>query len=336
MSRWADAAFEQERLLGAIKHNPSFRTYMEHFQEEWFEDVPEGLLLNINERTLQEADPMYVSMEVVELLDRARKSFKPEPLHPWDLPCQVSFALLPRPMEITNSQGQLVRFRGISWAPISKTDEKWTAENQPAGVWITMWSHINDPDDYNRHLRDAPEREAWEMIGDWSVLHTGLMDFGDDAYAFENLAKPDDLPQHGITEEDDQHNHIKSRLETWLLLQSFWRLSRQIVPAREKLPRQLRRERMRKNRTDDVTIITLRRAVSDLPEHEPERSIGDDFHYINHGGWRNQYYPSMGDCYLDDGTPNPMSHRQIYILPYLKGNLDAPLKTGKRVFEFTR
>ena len=332
MSRWADAAFEQERLLGSIKHNPNFRIYMENFQEEWFKEVPDGLLLRINEQTLQEADPMYVSMEVVELLDRARQSFKPEPLHPWDLPCQVSFVLLPRPMEIKNSYGHNVRFRAISWAPVSKNNEQWSSDNHPAGVWITMWSHLNDPDDYNRHLRDVPEREAWEMIGDWSVLHTGLMDFGDDAYAFEKIGRVDAI----TTEDEGERNQVKSRLETWLLLQSFWRLSRQIVPAREKLPRQLRRERLRKDRTDDVTVITLRRAVSDLPEHESVRTVGEDFHYINHGGWRSHYYPSMGPCYLDDGTPNPHSHRQIYILPFLKGNLDAPLKTGKRVFEFTR
>src|SRR3954454_16818225 len=193
MSRWAEAAFVEERLLVRIKYNPNFRTYMENVQEEWFQNVPEGLLMRINEQTLQEAEPMFVSLEVVELLDRARKSFKPEPLHPWDLPCQVSFALLPRPMEITNSHGYTVRFRGMSWAPISKNDETWKPDNHPAGVWITMWSHINDADDYHRHLLDTPEREAWEMIGDWSVLHCGLLDFGADAYAFEKLMSPDDL-----------------------------------------------------------------------------------------------------------------------------------------------
>ena len=28
MQRWSDAAFEQERLLGTIKHNPLFRDYI--------------------------------------------------------------------------------------------------------------------------------------------------------------------------------------------------------------------------------------------------------------------------------------------------------------------
>ena len=100
------------------------------------------------------------------------------------------------------------------------------------------------------------------------------------------------------------------------------------------LPRQLRRERFRHFRTEDVTVIMLRRQ-SQPNDNEPEYTIGEDFHYLNRGGWKNHYFPSMGPCRLDDGSINPEATARSH-LPFLKGNLDAPMKNPKRAFEFTR
>ena len=99
MQRWSDAAFEQERLLGTLRHNPLFREYITDFQESAYEEsFPDGMMLTLHEHLLQEADPMYVSMEVVDMWDHARESFKAEVLHAWDLPTPISFALLPKQM----------------------------------------------------------------------------------------------------------------------------------------------------------------------------------------------------------------------------------------------
>ena len=47
VARWSDAAFEQERLLGTIKHNPIFRDYINDFQDAAYEELfPDGTMLN--------------------------------------------------------------------------------------------------------------------------------------------------------------------------------------------------------------------------------------------------------------------------------------------------
>jgi hypothetical protein len=323
MSRWADAAFEQERLLGTIKHNPLFRDYLTDFQEEAYEEMfPKGMILRIHEELLQEADPMYVSMEVTELWDYARESFKPEALHPWDLPANITFALLPRPMLMRDADNNLISFRALSWTPANfQKRERWTEEDHPEGVWYTLWSHIDDGgDSFFRHEKGTPEREAWEALGQWSILFSGFLPFG----------VVEDYEADGIHDAadnasiDDIDMAIRVRRATWLLLQSFWRLSRQIIPTKEPLPRQLRRDRKRHYRTEEVTVIQLRRQRHpDDFEHEPGE-VDWKYQWVVRGHWRNQWYPSI------------KQHRQIWVMPYMKGPEDKPIKPVKRAFEFTR
>lgn len=337
MTRWEDAAFTQEKLLGTIKHNPLFRDYIDGFQDHAYPEFEQFIMRTLHERELQHAEPMYVSMEVTELWDYARDSFQPEPLHPWDLPLNICFALLPKPLFMRDVNNVLINFRALSWIPAgSSKNMGWGKPDEtPDGVWYTLWSYIDDGnDDFYRNALGTDEREAWEALGEWSILFSGFLPFGMvedyEMMAFRDTKEGDDT----IVGLDQA---VKVRRATWLLLQSFWRLSRQIVPVRSRLPRQLRRDRLRHDRSEEVTVITLRRSSEHSDDDwEPTRSIGEDFHYINRGGWRNQYYRSLGPCYLDDGQINPESHRQIYILPFLKGNLDAPLKNPQRVFEFVR
>ena len=324
MQRWSDAAFEQERLLGTVKHNPIFRSYINDFQEAAYEELfPEGTMLKLHEYMLQEADPMYVSAEVTDMWDYARESFKAEVLHAWDLPANISFALLPRPLIMDDADGNRISFRALSWIPAGQGDVEWSEDNEPQGVWYTLWSHINDGgDDFFRPAKDAPEREAWEALGEWSILFSGMLPFGQpEEYqmgAFQDASVGEDATI------DDIEAAAKVRRVTWILLQTFWRLSRQIVPTKAPLPRQLRRDRKRHYRTEDVTVITLRRQRH--PDH-PDHEVGEvdwKWQWVVRGHWRNQWYPSI------------KQHRQIWIMPFMKGPEDAPIKPVKRAFEFTR
>jgi hypothetical protein len=320
MQRWSDAAFEQERLLGNIKHNPIFRDYLRDFQEQAYdEEFPEGMMLTLHEHLLQEADPMYVSSEVVDMWDYARESFKAEVLHAWDLPCPISFALLPHQVIMNDIDGNKISFRGISWIPAGTGEVEWSEDKAPDGVWYTLWSHIDDMDDFNRPDMDARERASWEALGTWVILFSGYIPFGmlED---WQAMAKND----------PDHENEIDLRARTWLLLQSFWRLSRQIVPVKETLPRQLRRDRKRHYRTEDVTVITLRRQRQPHELDHGESDIEYKWQWVVRGHWRNQYYGTLGEV----GDPN--AYRQIWISPYMKGPEDAPIKPVKRAFEFTR
>jgi hypothetical protein len=73
-----------------------------------------------------------------------------------------------------------------------------------------------------------------------------------------------------------------------------------------------------------VTVITLRRQRHpDHPDHEPGE-VEWKWQWVVRGHWRNQWYPSI------------KQHRQIWVMPYMKGPEDAPIKPVKRAFEFTR
>ena len=87
--------------------------------------------------------------------------------------------------DITNMYGHDTSFRAISWIPVSRSSEVgWSEDNPPQGVWYSLWSDIDDPDAYKRDDKSKPEREIWERIGKWSVLHSGLLEFGEEAYNF--------------------------------------------------------------------------------------------------------------------------------------------------------
>src|SRR4029077_14846774 len=119
------------------------------------------------------------------------------------------------------------------------------SEQPPDGVWYTLWSHIDDLDDFNRPNLNADERASWEALGSWAILFSGYIPFGQLEDWIAMTAKS---PEHA--------GEIDLRAREWLLRQSFWRLSRQIVPKKHALPRQLRRDRKRHYRTEDVTVIT--------------------------------------------------------------------------------
>lgn len=343
MSRWADAAFEQERLLGVIKHNPNFREYMMSYQETAYPQVAEpDMVLKLHQFMLQEADPMYVSAQVTELWDHARETFRPENLHPWDLPCNICFVLLPRPLRIIDANNDEIAFRAFSWIPAGSGEVEWSQDSHPEGLWYTLWSDIDDMDDFSRPAQDS-QRESWEALGKWSILFSGFLPFGNPSrYFLDSLMNTNGLltiPGEGIdmgvgadiTFPDEQsEREFRVRQDTWVLLQTFWRLARQLVPTKEPLPRQLRRQRARVRRTEDVTIIKLRRLRHGKYDDAEVSEVEYRFQWIVRGHWRNQYYPSLGP------KEDPQSHRQIWINPYMKGPEDKPIKPVKRAFEFTR
>ena len=107
----------------------------------------------------------------------------------------------------------------------------------------------------------------------------------------------------------------------------------QLVPIRERLPRQARRQRARQRSAppDEVVVIRLRRARVERDGAEArEDSVEWTRQWIVRGHWRNQHYRTLGS--KDD----PQAHRQIWISPYVKGPEDKPLVIVKRAFEWNR
>jgi hypothetical protein len=107
--------------------------------------------------------------------------------------------------------------------------------------------------------------------------------------------------------------------------QAFWRLMRQFVPQRERLPRAAARRAAHARVPDDrmPTVMRLRRkapARSDPQGGTVEYSC----QWPVRPHWRNQWYPSLGE------------HRAKLIPGYVKGPADKPLRHAERVIEFIR
>ena len=109
-------------------------------------------------------------------------------------------------------------------------------------------------------------------------------------------------------------------LEQGQLVQTLWRLAQQFVPAKQRAPRGLRREALRKmkRKLDDVNLMLLRRE-SGAGDYEPtDRHMNVSF--LVRGYWAIRH--------TNTGS------RQVWVRPHIKGH--GPFKQTTRAWEFRR
>jgi hypothetical protein len=312
VNRWEDAAFEIDHLLQHL--DDYFGRLCDGYQSSAFGlDTDTGsphVVTSVHREMFKRSEPIYVSGDSMTLWEYARDHFEPEPVTRADLVVPCGFALLPWATAIPDVSGRNVSYRALSWMPISGQHTFSWDDNVPGqGVWLSMYSHIDDQDetwtnaDDGEELRKHAARAGWR----WSLMHSTPIVFGD-----------------RVWERFDGSDQNSSKL-LFQHAQSLWRLMSQLVPVHTPLPRQARRQAQRKLRPTEVTVIHLRRHRPGGPEHE-ERSIEWDHRWLVRGHWRKQPY----------GPKDNPSYRQIWISPYVKGPENKPIKVTKRAFVFDR
>lgn len=318
--RWVDAAFEQEHLLNAVEGY--FGHLCDGYQANAYPDMRDEearhVVRAVHREVFARAAPMYVSGDAMTLWEHARDSFDAEPIQRTDLVCPTGFALLPWGTTVRDINGLLVAYRAICWMPVSgSADMKWNEGTPGQGVWYSMLSHIDDADEVwhgDDDVREHGRRSGWR----WSLMHGTPLLFNDPTWErFEG----------GEAEQVKLlHRHA----------QSFWRLMAQLIPVRERIPRQARRQRERQGvkLPEDVIVIKLRRYRQDGDGDGVGWTL--DHQVLVGGHWKRQHYPSLGPPRNDDGSWNEESHRQIWIAPYVKGPEGTPLVIKQRVFEWDR
>jgi len=310
-SRWEDAAFSQETLRRVI--DGYFGELCDGYQQSAYgiQGVPDGLLRGIHRSLFQVAEPMYVSDDAFLLWEEAAKTFEPEALRRTDVVCPAGFALLPRPFFIDDVQGNPTAFRAIAWVPVSTNpNQRWNEGEPGVGLWVSLISHVDDRDishDTDPDLWEKAKAEGW----DWTLMHSSPMNFDE---------RPWEIGPGGGPRDPSSEETLKRVATT---VQSFWRLSSQLVAVTAQLPRPWRKQRRKQKMIEDVVIVRLRRPSGPKPEEEGD-SGNWSHQWIVHGHWRNQWYPSLN------------THRQIWISPYVKGPEDKPLIVKERVWEWTR
>lgn len=277
MNRGWDAALDAQNDLRASFHTASGAGYMGHFAEtlagksmliaddagiQPVEGDPATASAAVQAAvgTVEHGDPMWVSEDVVELVEFAAETFQPEAIMPDHLFATGAFGYLERPLASTDKHGRTASFRALSWGLCQYGDNPGAR-----GVVIALWSHCDDADDY------ADARFGTIGGSALALMHVGHIPFGNEAI----LAVPD-------------HRVLACRLQV------LWRLAKQeiVVAGRERVSRPVWRRKSNWRQIKEVQVLTLRRARHATYEGE-ERDVEWSHRWYVHGHWRNQWYPSL-------------------------------------------
>lgn len=112
------------------------------------------------------------------------------------------------------------------------------------------------------------------------------------------------------------------------LIATFFAFIRQriFLTSTERAQRQVRRSlsRQGKNGDEEVQVIVLRQAASRGDAAAEARTVEWGCRWIVAGHWVNQWYPSR------------QRHERIWLMPYVKGPEDKPLRISDKVWAVTR
>jgi hypothetical protein len=287
---------------------------------------------------LMGADPIYVSPDMMTLVEGAARSFVPEPLHEDDLITDHGFVYLPRSLWLTDVHGKRISYRAISWKVVNyefgwQPEGKYDLPTPEHGIYLMLYHSVLDPDDMDRDGAEiAPDFKQGAQIvnrqaGGLTLTHITPWLFGQGYPDAENdVNRKDLLDQHGPFEEPEGVVGLGGIAQ---FVQTLFRLMNQTITIRaEASPsRQCRKRYARAGFPDKkVVVVTLRRTrEGSYQEHGDSEPVEWSHRWLVSGHWRNQWFPSLS------------LHRQIWISPYIKGPDEAPLVIRPlRAFKFAR
>lgn len=193
------------------------------------------------------AEPVYVSGEIVDVLDLAVSEFKPEALHESDVFARRAFAVFPDGFTRLLPDGE----EWVASEPGAKGHRfnamLWSADSR--GVDITVLRRTSDMFAAAGASQRPPSGVPWQIVGS----------------AFTRWG---DVPT-----------------DEWTPVQAFWRIAASVVCAKEPTSRGSRRRLERANiHFNGMTVIRLRRA--EYPRNEESERIDWSCRWIVRGHWR--------------------------------------------------
>lgn len=271
-------------------------------------------LYGSEEKRLFDADPIFVSAEMCQLIEAASETFAPEPLYLSDLITPYGFVYYDRPFSVPDRFDRPTTIHGISWSPmlVSRDEADRTA-------LLSLLRGKEDRIDKDA-LNDLLQKEGERLTG------IGLTIYADsnDTEWPDGMTHPPLYPMHmtpwwfGMSFEgnEEDENGVPTGAEWWWkIVQTTFRLLQQRISVKhhERPERHQRREGLRAGFDErEVLVVRLRREASE--QKEPSGEPGNWTHrWIVHGFWRNQWYPSS------------QTHRQIYVGDFVKGPEHLPL-----------
>jgi hypothetical protein len=292
---------------------------------------------SIVETGLLSQDVTFINSDIIDLLLVAASSptLKPEAIHAEDLIAPSGFCYLEKPIIVgdyhpeTGEYSDDIKFgwRAFSWQ---------TTANGLNFMIYTDWGiyrHIYAPsaEDHDPNIHDSLVKHAAWRDDDIFVADIQRWNFGKvwGTDRDETMSAQDQLNRIADAFRDEKtpllvNPHVELFRKFVL---SMMRFSHQklLVSERATVTRQVRRAAVRELGKDfTMNILRLRRIKKASSDGETGEGHRLDHRIVARGHWKNHYYRSWGPCYLEDGTPNPDSHRRIWVDPYVKGPEDAP------------
>lgn len=281
------------------------------------------VMASMVEKTMETADPWWVSPDVAALVAEAAEDMPHDPLVQEDVIAPAGFALIGGPpllypaLDHGEMTGKRLAMRALSWWTMmvgfgTEGKEEEIPTPEPVLV-LTHYAHIEDDDDFVDKLRrdiaagggfGAPlsAQPGWIQLSPTGMT---MVPFGD-----TSMYTPNNIDYSGNTR--------------WTM--AFFRFVQQQVVGehRDMWGRAQRREVARvglPRNPDDGYVTTIRLRKVSRPREEGYEPIPSGRHlterHIRSGHWRRQWYPSLG------------LHRPIYIHQTVVGPDDAPLRLRK-------
>lgn len=283
------------RLLIAERWLPG-RAYYNAYKG--LSDYPENACEH-ERRMTSEAEIYYVTSDMVDLLQAAAPKMPEQPLRLDDPPSQYGFIYFEKPIVGTDSErGITINVDAITWGCIMSGVE----HERPLERMVSITCYQYDDKPWPEEVVEE-NPELAEPLNDWAPLGRSEWPVGDTT----------DQPEWEGIEPARMQSFSEDR--RWLA--AFWTLIQQVKIAECSQVGPQRQHRKRLEREGKpislVNIVRLRR-IQHPTQPKDEAALVEWTHRWMVGvHWRNQWYPSLG------------THRQIVILPYVKGPEDKPL-----------
>lgn len=344
---WKDA-YEKQMSLWEWLRSDLGRRHLRNWAKAECQSSPTKysvfeMLVPYEEDKVLQADPVYVSEDMIDLIEFAKEGWQPEMFLEEDVLVPHAFIYLARPTYLHDRHGNTVNVRAISYCPIISegavvddegeirrvpTDQGIHPTDSPReqidldrenidwtkhlrGLAVTLYSDLGDLQDEGAVKTKEMIAEVLDVVPDLVHLHMTPVWFG---------MEPD-----GESWDVDHPEERTAYEEWWTLMQVLLKMMTQNVAARQSLypDRHSRRRGLRRGFDPrEVLVVKLRR-----PRHEPtgsERDVNWTHQWLVGGHWRNQWMPSLN------------RHRQTWIGTYVKGPEGTPLIVKRKAYEWTR
>jgi hypothetical protein len=296
---------------------------------------------------LFDAIPHYVSADIVNEVNEAVVTMEPEVLFPTDIITPAGFAVLEVPFLTTDlnpdtgdvAPGVHNAVRAIGWR-VNDGIAGWNADTgryeQRGGVDLFLYTSVGDYlEVYVPSLREQLAIDAAVPPGDWRNDVRNLLTIDVAPWSFGTSW----VPRRNADHAPGTVIHSIGEIRRWFL--AFMRLCWQenIIRTRHDdltdRPTRRRWERERPGTNLDLQVLRLRRNVyPDAAETGTGSPLG--YRVKVRGFWRRQWYPSLGQARLPDGSMNPESHRLVWIEEHWRGPEDGDIRSPLKATSVVR